>query len=122
MALLQLLTSSNDAAFSSLGLLCVFDPADELIAGERGDVIPSNERRRIGDQHATQVVGQLVHDATGHLFAAHASTLADRLRRGAHQREKFCAAHTLPEEVVKKPQATLVTEGSVMLMKWPCAS
>ena len=31
-------------------------------------------------------------------------------------------AHTLPEAVVKKPHATLVTEGSVMLMKWPWSS
>jgi hypothetical protein len=36
---------------------------------------------------------------------------------GAHQREKFCTAHTLPLGVVKKPHATLVLEVLVMLMK-----
>lgn len=44
------------------------------------------------------------------------------LGRDHLQREKFWVAQTLPEEVVKNPQATRVTLLSVMLMKCPCSS
>jgi hypothetical protein len=39
-AFLKLFTSAADAAFSGALLLRVFDPADELVAGKRRDVLP----------------------------------------------------------------------------------
>jgi hypothetical protein len=57
-------------------LLGVLDPADELIAGESGDVLPEGERRRVGDQSLAQVFRKLVYDPTGYSLAAHETTLA----------------------------------------------
>lgn len=74
-AFLQLFLGSADPALSGLLLLCILHPADELVSGERRDVVPSVERGRIGDQRLAQIVGELVHDTTGDSLAAHAITL-----------------------------------------------
>jgi hypothetical protein len=48
LALLQFLLGAADPAFARLLLLGIFDPANELIAGQRCDVIPSLKRDRVG--------------------------------------------------------------------------
>jgi len=46
-------------------LLSVLDPADELVAGKRCDVLPRPLCRWMGDQCAAQVQWQLMHHTTG---------------------------------------------------------
>ncbi len=50
LAFLQLLHGPSDAAFPSPCLPGILDPADELVARQRRDVLPGIERRRVGDQ------------------------------------------------------------------------
>ena len=76
LAFLQLLLGPANAAFSSHLLLCILDPADELVSGQRRDVLPSTECGRVGDQRLAQVCGKLVHHPTGHSLAAHRATVA----------------------------------------------
>ncbi len=73
LAFLELLLGPANATFSGGLLLGVLDPADELVAGERGDVLPGIKRRRVGDQRPAQVLWKLVHHPTGHSRAAHTS-------------------------------------------------
>jgi hypothetical protein len=76
LAFLQLLLGPADAAFSGHLLLGILDPADELVAGQRRDVLPSIECRRVGDQRLTQVCGKLMHHPTGHSLTAHEANVA----------------------------------------------
>jgi|SRR5580658_5274371 hypothetical protein len=71
LAFLELLLGSANAAFSGHLLLGILDPADELVAGQRRDVLPGSERRRVGDQRFAQVFRKLVHHPTGHSLDAH---------------------------------------------------
>ena len=71
LAFLELLPGPANAAFSSGLLLRILYPADELVAGERRDVLPGIERRRVGDQRPAQVLWKLVHHPTGHSRVAH---------------------------------------------------
>jgi hypothetical protein len=48
LAFLRLLLGPADAAFSGHLLLGILDPADELVPGQRRDVLPSIECRRVG--------------------------------------------------------------------------
>ena len=57
-------------------MLCILDPADELVAGEGRDVVPRSERRRIGEQRLAQICGKLVYDPAGHALAAHETSRA----------------------------------------------
>ena len=76
LALLKLLPRSANAAFSSHLLPGILDPADELVAGQRRDVVPGIERRRVGDQSFAQVFRKFVHHPTGHYLAAHKTMVA----------------------------------------------
>ncbi len=76
LAFLQLLLGPADAAFSGHLLLGILHPADELVSGQRRDVLPSIECRRVGDQRPAYVCGKLVHHPTGHSLAAHRVTVA----------------------------------------------
>jgi hypothetical protein len=76
LAFLQLLLSPANAAFSGHLLLGIVDPADELVSGQRRDVVPRIECGRVGDQRLAQVCGKLVHHPTGHSLAAHRATVA----------------------------------------------
>src|SRR5947209_9179662 len=67
-----------DAAFSGHLLLGILDPADELVSGQRRDVLPTIECRRAGAQRLAQVCGKLVHYPTGHSLSAHRATVASR--------------------------------------------
>jgi hypothetical protein len=71
LAFFQLLLGPPNAALPGRLLLGILDPADELVAGERRDVLPGIQCRGIGDQRLLQVSGQLVHDSTGHSLAGH---------------------------------------------------
>ena len=59
LAFLQLLLGPANAAFSGHLLLGILDPADELVAGQRRDVLPGIECRGVGDQRLAQVSGSL---------------------------------------------------------------
>jgi len=76
LAFLQLLLGPADAAFSGYLLPGVLDPADELVSGQRRDVVPSIECRRVGNQRIAQVCGKLVHYPAGHSLAVHGTTVA----------------------------------------------
>ncbi len=78
LAFLQLLLCPANAAFSGHLLLGILDPADELVAGQRCDVLPGIECRGVGDQRLAQVFWKLVHHTTGHLQAAHRATVASQ--------------------------------------------
>lgn len=91
LAFFQLLLGPPDAALSGRILFGILDPADELVACQRRDVLPRSERRGVGDQRLAQVPGQLVYHPAGQLFAAHATRLdGDKPRfdapRGASRR------------------------------------
>ena len=85
LAFLQLLLGPANAAFSGHLLLGILDPTDELGSGQRRDVLPSSERRGVGDQRLSQVCGKLVHHTTGHSLAAHRATVAVQGPRFFHQ-------------------------------------
>src|SRR5439155_26477533 len=79
LAFLKLLLGPANAAFAGHLLLGIFDPADELVAGQRRDVLPGSERRGVGDQRLAQVSWKLVHHPTGHSRAAHSATVVKAL-------------------------------------------
>jgi hypothetical protein len=76
LAFLQFLLGPADAAFSGHPLLGILDPADELVPGQRRDVLPGIECRRVGDQRLAQVCGKLVHYTAGHSLGAHTAKVA----------------------------------------------
>jgi hypothetical protein len=78
LAFLQFFLGPTDAAFAGLLLLGILDPADELIAGQRSDVLPGIECRGVGDQRLSEVFRKLVYDATWDSWAAHRVTVAVR--------------------------------------------
>jgi hypothetical protein len=57
LAILQFLLGPANAAFSGRLLLGILDPADELVARQGRDVLPSIECRGVGDQRLAQVCG-----------------------------------------------------------------
>jgi hypothetical protein len=75
LALLQLFLRPAYAAVSSGFLLGLFDPADELVAGQGGDVPPGVECRRVGDQRLAQVTRQPVDDSARDARGAHTVTV-----------------------------------------------
>jgi len=54
-AVLELFLSPAYPPLSRRGLLRVLDPADELVASERCDVVPSLESDRVGEERGAQV-------------------------------------------------------------------
>jgi catechol 2,3-dioxygenase-like lactoylglutathione lyase family enzyme len=71
LSFLQLLLRSPNPPYSGGLLLCILDPADELVPGQRRDVLPGVERCRIREQRLTEVLGQFMHHPTGKALAAH---------------------------------------------------
>src|SRR3984893_16807471 len=88
LAFLKLLLGSPNAAFSGHLLLGILDPADELVAGQRRDVLPGSERRKVGDQRFAQVFRKFVHHPAGHSLAAHKTTLAGILAARPPRRDE----------------------------------
>ena len=76
LAFLELLQSPENAAFSSLWLFGILDPADELVAGQRRNVLPGSERRAVRQQLCAHVIRKLMDHTTRHLLAVHKTTLA----------------------------------------------
>ena len=56
---LQLLSGPTDATFPGCILLGILDPADEFVASQGSDVLPSSERCRIADQRPRRSPGSL---------------------------------------------------------------
>src|SRR5437762_189458 len=79
LAFLQLLLGPANAAFSGHFLLGILNPADELVASQRRDVLPGIECRAVGGQRRAQVSWKFVHHPTGHPRAAHRATVVKRL-------------------------------------------
>jgi hypothetical protein len=84
LAFLQLLLGPANAAFSSHLLLGILHPADELVTGQRRDVLPGNECRGVRDQRLAQVSWKLVYHPTGHSRAAHRATVAGQCEPSRH--------------------------------------
>jgi hypothetical protein len=78
LAFLQFLLGPANAAFSGHLLLGILDPADELIAGQRRDVLPGIDCRRVGDQRLAQVSRKLVRHPSGHSRGVHRATVASQ--------------------------------------------
>jgi hypothetical protein len=78
LALLELLLGPPNAARAGGVLLCILDPADELVAGQGRDVLPGIECRGVDDQRISQVRGQFMHHPTGHSLAAHMPIVLSR--------------------------------------------
>jgi hypothetical protein len=106
---LQLLLGPSNSAFSGHRLLRILDPADELIAGQRSDVLPSIECRGVGDQCLAQVCGKFVHRPTGHSVAAHSKqgsgpdrALSPSHRPGPHHRHFFVTSRPLARDEIPR--------------------
>jgi hypothetical protein len=78
LAFLKLLLCPPNAALSGGLTLGILDPANELVASQRRDFLPSVECRRVGDQRLAQVSRQFVHHPTGHSLAAHRPMVVSR--------------------------------------------
>jgi hypothetical protein len=83
LALFELLLGAANAACARRRLLGILDPADELVAGQRCDVLPGIERRGVGDQRTPEVCWKLVHHPAGHSRGAHRATVSAE-RRDEH--------------------------------------
>src|SRR5205814_9874484 len=81
LAFLQLLLRPANPAFSGHFPLGILDPADELVAGQRRDVLPGIECRGVGGQRLAQISWKPVHHPTGHSRAAHRATVVKRLNK-----------------------------------------
>ena len=69
-AFVQLFAGAADAAFAGGLLFGVLDPADELVAGQGGDVLPGLFGFGVGGQLGLKVRGELVDRAAGKGFGA----------------------------------------------------
>jgi len=78
LAFLKFLLGPANATFPGHLLLGILDPADELVAGKWGDVLPGIECRGVGNQRLAHVSWKLVHHPTGHSRATHGATVAVR--------------------------------------------
>ncbi len=92
--LFQLFLGAADATLARLLLLGVFDPADELVAGQGSDVLPRRQRRVVVEQRRSQVGRKFVHHPpTGYRFRAHSNRLAspepERVTRGGRSRYRM---------------------------------
>ena len=78
---LKLLLSPSDAPLAGRGLLRIFDPADELVASQRRDVLPSRQRRHVSHQRGTQIGRKLMDHATRHCQSNHTPIVSGRTGR-----------------------------------------
>jgi hypothetical protein len=69
----ELFERATNATLAGRGLLRVLDPADELVARERGDVLPRVERGRVADEGFAKIGGEGVDDAPRY-YASHSLT------------------------------------------------
>jgi len=71
LALLEFFLGTANTSFSGHVLLGIFDPADEFVPGQRRDVVPGMERRRVGHEGLTQIARELVHHPAGESRTTH---------------------------------------------------
>jgi len=71
LALFEFFIGSSNSTLAGGLLLGVFDPADELVAGEHGDVVPGCERCGVRSQRLAEVGRKWVHDTTRNVGVAH---------------------------------------------------
>lgn len=76
--LLQLLFGPANSSLSCRVLLGVFDPADEFVASQRGDVLPRVQRRGMSDQFRAKVRGKFVHHPARYSLRAHVARVIGR--------------------------------------------
>ena len=76
----KLLLGSSDAAVAGRRLFRVFDPADELVAGQRRDVVPGLKCGRVTYERGTQVGRKLMDYTAGHCHSDHTPMLPSRTR------------------------------------------
>ena len=60
---LQFCAGALDAALAGLGLLRVFDPADEFVAAERRETLPKRKQSRVRTQRCLKIFSRLVDGA-----------------------------------------------------------
>ena len=78
---LELLLGSPNATLPGGDLLGVFNPADELIACQRRDVVPRRKRGVVGGKCHAQVGWKVVHHSTRDAPTSHASMLSKQKER-----------------------------------------
>jgi hypothetical protein len=94
----QLLLGPANTAISGHLLLGILDPADELVAGQRRDVLPGIQCRGVGDQRLTQVSWKLVYHPTENSRVGHGATVAGSGRASSPSRRPL--EHTEGEQAV----------------------
>lgn len=96
LSFLQLLLGPANAALARCLLLCVLDPAYELVAGQGRDVLPRTEGGGVGDERLAKVTGKLVDHPAGHCPAAHRTKVtvehAGAAQELARQRRRLVGA------------------------------
>jgi len=70
-SVLKLFLSATDPAGSSLILLGVLNPTDELVASQGGDVLPTVQREVVCEQGLPQVSWKFVDDSARNALATH---------------------------------------------------
>jgi hypothetical protein len=76
LTLFEFLLGSTNPPLASYVLFGVFDPTDELVSGERRDVLPRVECRSVADQSGAQIRWQFVDHAARYPLSAHDKTLS----------------------------------------------
>ena len=77
-ALLELFLGPADSTVPGYLLLGILDPADELVASERGDIPPCRKRQGALDQRPTKIGRKIVDDPRRHRRTAHGKTVVDQ--------------------------------------------
>jgi hypothetical protein len=82
LTLFQFLLGSTNPPLARYVLFGIINPADELIASERSDVIPRIECWSVGHERTAQIWREFMHYATRYSLSAHGTrlTAASRLR------------------------------------------
>ncbi len=72
---LQLLLSPTNPTFSGGVLLCVLNPANEFVTGQRRDVFPSVKGDGIGHQDLLEICGEYMYHPARYSSARHRYTV-----------------------------------------------
>jgi hypothetical protein len=88
LAFLQLLLGPADTAYAGRVPLGILDPTDELITGQRRNVLPGTERPGTGHQRVTQVLGKLVYHSAGQSIAGHGGRVTVQALAGRPPRDR----------------------------------
>ncbi len=93
--LLELLLGATDSALARLLLLRIFHPTDELVTGQRRDVLPDIERHLITEERSSQVDREFVNHSSRNSLTSHRAKIApggsEISRRCRQQRNRATA-------------------------------